>query len=97
MLLRKFGASYPPSAADEKAYLGGNKAELGREALETLEEPLRQAGLDTASLRLGTMFTSGGSSVIPGTKSYATPREPAAMAVAAGAGTDRGRVGRAWS
>jgi hypothetical protein len=75
MLLRKFGASYPPSAADEKAYLGGNKAELGREALETLEEPLRQAGLDTASLRLGTMFTSGGSSVIPGTKSYATPRE----------------------
>jgi hypothetical protein len=75
MLLRKFGTSYPPNATDEKAFLAGNKTELAREALETLEEPLRQAGLDTASLRLGTMFTSGGSSVVPGTKSYATPRE----------------------
>jgi hypothetical protein len=75
LLLRHFGGSYPPSAAEEKAYLGSNKAELAREALETLEEPLRNAGLDTNNLRLGTMFTSGGSKTIPGTKSYATPRE----------------------
>jgi hypothetical protein len=75
LLLRRFGAAYPPAAAEEKAFLASNKSELAREALETLEEPLRNAGLDTGSLRLGTMFTSGGSSVIPGAKSYATPRE----------------------
>jgi hypothetical protein len=75
LLLRHFGASYPPSAAEEKAFLTSNKAELGKEAVETLEEPLRNAGIDTGNLRLGTMFTSGGSKVIPGTKSYGTPSE----------------------
>lgn len=75
LLMRRFGASYPPSAEEEKAYLGSNKTELGKEALETLEEPLRNAGIDTANLRLGTMFTSGGSNTVPGAKSYGTPRE----------------------
>jgi hypothetical protein len=75
LLLRRFGAAYPPPAAEEKAFLASNKTELAREALETLEEPLRNAGLDTGNLRLGTMFTSGGSSVIPGAKSYGTPKE----------------------
>jgi hypothetical protein len=75
LLLRHFGANYPPSAEAEKAFLGGNKSELAREALETLEEPLRNAGIDTGNLRLGTMFTRGGTAVIPGTKSYGTPRE----------------------
>jgi hypothetical protein len=75
LLLRHFGANYPPSPEDEKSFLGGNKAALAREALETLEEPLRAAGIDTANFRLGSMFTSGGSSVIPGTSSYGTARE----------------------
>jgi hypothetical protein len=75
LLLRHFGASYPPTAEQENSFLGGNKTQLAGEALETLEEPLRNAGIDTAKLRLGTMFTSGGSAVIPGTKSYGTPRE----------------------
>lgn len=71
MLLRRFGSAYPPPEQDAAAYLKGNS----KDALETLEEPLRNAGLDTAQLRLGTMFTSGGSRVVPGTKSYGTPRE----------------------
>jgi hypothetical protein len=75
LLLRHFGPAYPPAAEAEKAFLGGDKAGLAAEALETLEEPLRNAGIDTNSLRLGTMFTRGGTSVIPGSKSYGTPRE----------------------
>ncbi|MDX2151824.1 MAG: hypothetical protein SFV54_13880 [Bryobacteraceae bacterium] len=51
------------------------KAELSRLALETLEAPLRAAGLDTGSLRLGTFFTRNASAAIPGTGSYANPRE----------------------
>ncbi len=75
MLLRHFGAQYPPSAADEKAYLGGNKAALSKDAIETLEEPLLAAGIDTANFRLGSMFTSGGNAVVPGIASYGTARE----------------------
>jgi hypothetical protein len=75
LLLRHFGASYPPAAEAEKAFLSGNKAELSKEAVETLEEPLRNAGVDTGNMRLGTMFTRGATKVIPGTKSYSTPRE----------------------
>lgn len=76
VLLRKFGTKYPPAAAEEKSYLGSTpKPELGKAALETLEEPLTQAGIDTGKLRLGTMFTSGGSKVFPGAMSYGTPRE----------------------
>lgn len=93
LLLRHFGASYPPSGADEKAFLTGNKAELAREALETLEEPLRDAGIETADMRLGTMFTSGGSAVIPGTKSYATPRELLRWLVR----LEQGRIVDEWS
>ena len=76
MLLRQFGAKYPPSAAEEKAFLGGTpKTELRDAALSTLEDPLREAGLDPNAFRLGTMFTSGGQRVVPGAQSYATPRE----------------------
>ncbi len=76
VLLRKFGTRYPPAPAEEKSFLGSTpKPELGKMALETLEDPLTQAGIDTGRLRLGTMFTSGGSSVFPGAKSYGTPRE----------------------
>jgi hypothetical protein len=75
MLLRKFGVKYPATAEEEKAYLASSKGDLGRDALETLEDPLRTAGIDTENLRLGTMFTRGGSKVVPGAKSYGTPLE----------------------
>jgi hypothetical protein len=76
VLLRRFGTRYPIPPAEEKSYLSSTpKPELGKAALETLEDPLRDAGIDTGRLRLGTMFTSGGSKVFPGAKSYGTPRE----------------------
>ncbi len=76
VLLRKFGNRYPPSPAEEKAFLTGtSRKELGEVALEALEEPMRASGLDPAKLRLGTTFTSGGRKYFQGTRSYATPRE----------------------
>jgi hypothetical protein len=76
ILLRHFGSKYPVPDEEEKAFFDTTpKQDLAREALETLEEPLRASGIDTENLRLGTMFTSGGSRVIPGTASYGTPRE----------------------
>lgn len=76
ILLRQYGTKYPIPAEEEKRFLAGTpKPELNRMALETLEAPLTEAGIDTGRLRLGTMFTSGGSKVFPGAKSYGTPRE----------------------
>jgi hypothetical protein len=76
ILLRHFGNRFPVSAEEEKAFFDTTpKQDLAREALETLEEPLRNSGIDTDNFRLGTMFTTGGSRVIPGTASYGTPRE----------------------
>ena len=76
ILLRHFGSRFPIPAEEEKAFFDTTpKQDLAREALETLEEPLRDAGIDTNNLRLGTMFTSGGSRAVPGAASYGTPRE----------------------
>jgi len=76
MLLRQFGSSYPPSAEQEAAFLSQTpKSELTQRSLDVIEEPLRQAGLDTSQLRQGTMFTAGGKVAIPGVRSYASPRE----------------------
>lgn len=76
MLLRKFGADYPPTPEQEQAFLASTpKMELGEYARETLEIPLRGVGLNTDRLKLGTFFTSEASKVIPGAGSLACPFE----------------------
>jgi len=94
ILLRQFGARYPVPVTEERAYLASTpKPELGKAALDTLEDPLRAAGIDTNRLRLGTMFTSGGSKVFPGAKSYGTPRELLKWLVR----VEQGRIVDEWS
>ncbi|MBI1353104.1 MAG: hypothetical protein GC160_02075 [Acidobacteria bacterium] len=76
ILLRKFGADYPLTAAQQEKFLSETpKTELRDMALSTLETPLHDAGIDTDNLRLGTMFTRNGSARIPGTASYGSPWE----------------------
>jgi hypothetical protein len=76
MLLRRFGAAYPPSAQLESAFLRQTaKAELTALAVDALQAPLVAAGLNPDQLRQGTMFTRGGTAVVPGVRSYASPRE----------------------
>lgn len=76
MLLYRFGTKYPLSKEDtDKFFKETPRAEIGKLALETLETSLTEAGLDTSKIRLGSMFTSGGERVVPGTGSYACPSE----------------------
>jgi hypothetical protein len=76
LMMRQFGAKYPPSEAERAAFLKDTpKNELSDQALETLEAPLRESGIDTNNLRLGTFFTRNASAAIPGRGSYATPNE----------------------
>ena len=94
LLLREFGERFPPSAEDEARFLKETpKTELRERALETLEAPLRGAGIDTRKLRLGTFFTSGGSNAIPGTASYSNPRELMRWLVR----LEQGRIVDEWS
>jgi hypothetical protein len=94
LLLRQFGARYPAPAKEEAEFLRHTpKAELSRLALEALEAPLRDCGLNTDRLRLGTFFTRNASAVIPGTASYATPRELMRWLVK----MEQGKLVDAWS
>ncbi|MFQ5415714.1 MAG: hypothetical protein ACE5FL_01575 [Myxococcota bacterium] len=76
MLLRKFGADYPPSSAEAVAYFSSTpKAELSRALREAIEAPLTRNGLDIGSLRQGSFFTRTGKSLVPGNSSYASSNE----------------------
>jgi len=76
ILIRRFGLAYPPSRAEETAFLKNiPKTELSTLALAALEKPLTAAGVDTSRLRLGTFFTRNASAAVPGTASYACPGE----------------------
>ncbi len=94
LLLRVFGPKYPPSSASERAFLSDTpRAELGRLSLETMESASASAGLDSAQLRQGTLFTRRGSARIPGTASYATPTELLKWLVR----MEQGRLTDEWS
>ncbi|NNE70943.1 MAG: hypothetical protein HKN29_11360 [Rhodothermales bacterium] len=73
ILMRAFGAAYPPSPADEAAYWKNTPA-LDKQAvaLSVVNDPLREAGVGENDWRLGTMFTAGGQRVVPGSRSYGT-------------------------
>ena len=76
LFLRQFGPLYPLADAARAAYFADTpKTNRREQALETLEAPLRAAGVNTDNLRLGTFFTGNASSVIPGAASYSNPLE----------------------
>ncbi len=76
MLLRTMGDAYPVSDEERRRWLEETpRPELTELSLETLEAPLRAAGLDTSSLRQGTMFTTGGREYVPGVRSLASPHQ----------------------
>jgi hypothetical protein len=93
LLMRHFGPRYPVRA-EEAAFLSTTpKTELRTMALETLEDPLHDAGINTDNLRLGTFFTGNGSAAIPGTASYASPFELMRYLIK----LEQGKLVDAWS
>jgi hypothetical protein len=76
MLLRHYGTAYPPSDAEAEAFFTATPKDDLRDLLvRTMQDPVTRGGLDLAKLRQGSFFTRTGKSIVPGTNSYATPRE----------------------
>ncbi len=74
--LAHFGRRYPVSAEEEQKFFEGTpKTELSEIFLQAIQDPITRNGLDLEQLRQGSFFTHQGKKQIPGTSSYATPRE----------------------
>ena len=94
MLLHQFGRQYPVPPQQADAFFRETpRKQLMELALECNEAGLRESGLDTSRLRIGTFFTNNASRVIPGTGSSACPNELLRWLVK----MEEGKLVDAWS
>ncbi|MDX1433077.1 MAG: serine hydrolase [Gammaproteobacteria bacterium] len=94
MLIRRFGAEYPVEAARAEAFFRETpRSELSALSLELTAEPLARAGIDTGNIQQGSFWTRTGKQRVPGTVSFATPRELARILFR----MEQGRLVDAWS
>jgi len=94
MLIRHFGSEYPKSFEESERFFAETpKKELAALALAVVTEPLQAAGLDTSNIQQGSMWTSSSKHKVPGTVSFATPRELARFAFR----IEQGRMVDEWS
>lgn len=94
MLIRHFGSEYPKSFEDSERFFAETpKSELAKIALAVVTEPLEAAGLDTENIRQGSFWTTNSKRKVPGTVSFATPRELARFAFR----LEQGRLVDEWS
>lgn len=77
MLLRQFGAAYPPSEEEIKRFFDTTpKPDLTALFEKTFYEPVTRNGLDLNQFRQGSFLTAGGKQKVPGAgESYGTARE----------------------
>ncbi len=76
MLLVHWRRGYPvDNDVAERFFNQTPKAELGALLVKTLQAPLQRNGMDLSRLRQGSFFTATGKRKVPGTSSYATPRD----------------------
>ena len=76
VLMVKFGRAYPTSTEEAHVFLTKTpKQELTALFFRALQDPVTRNGLDIKQLRQGSFFTWKGKRLIPGTTSYARPRE----------------------
>ena len=77
MLLRQFGAAYPPTEAEIARFFAESpKAALTALFERTFFEPVTRNGLSLDALRQGSVFTATGKRIVPGPgDSYGTARE----------------------
>ncbi len=94
MLIRHFGSDYPKSSEEsERFFTETPKSELAALARAVATEPLQAAGIDTTNLQQGSFWTGSSKQKVPGTISFATPRELARLAFR----IEQGRLVDAWS
>jgi hypothetical protein len=94
MLIRHFGARYPVPAEEAEAFFRDTpKAALSELAQTVMTEPLMAAGIDTENIRQGSFWTNTSKRKVPGTSSFATPRELARIMFR----LEQGRLVDEWS
>jgi len=76
LLLVQFRDQYPPGEEQARNFFSRtSKKELKALLFRALLEPITRSGLDLERLRQGSLFTWKGKQLVPGTTSYASPRE----------------------
>jgi len=76
ILLVHFKDQYPPGDGQSQNFFSRtSKKELTALLFRALQEPITRNGLDLEHLRQGSLFTWKGKQLVPGTTSYASPRE----------------------
>jgi hypothetical protein len=76
MLLVHFKNEYPPGDEQAQDFISRTpKKELKALLFRALLDPITRNGLDLEHLRQGSLFTWKGKQLVPGTTSYASPRE----------------------
>ena len=76
MLMVQFRDQYPPGEKQAQNFFSRtSKKELKALLFRALLEPITRNGLDLEHLRQGSLFTRKGKQLVPGTTSYASPRE----------------------
>jgi len=76
MLMVHFRDQYPPGDGQAHDFFSRtSKKELKALLFRALLEPITRNGLDLEHLRQGSLFTRKGKQLVPGTTSYASPRE----------------------
>jgi hypothetical protein len=76
MLLVHFGKGYPVDPVQAKTFFQKTpKKELAELLSKALVAPVARNGFNPEQLRQGSFFTARGKQIVPGTSSYATPRE----------------------
>ncbi len=94
ILLRHFGNEYPKSFEESERFFAETpKSRLAELALAVVTEPLAAAGVDTDNLRQGSFWTTTSKQKVPGTTSFATPRELARLVFR----IEQGRLVDEWS
>ena len=95
MLLKHYGAAYPPSEAEIARFFDATpKAELTALFERSFLDPVARNGLDPDQLRQGSVFTATGKRIVPGPGgSYGTARELMRYLLR----MEQGRLVDAWS
>jgi hypothetical protein len=76
LVLLHFGRQYPVSPEQASKFLHEtSRKELSDLLARALQSPVTRNGLDLGKLRQGSFFTWKGKQLVPGTSSYANPRE----------------------
>ena len=95
MLMHAFGVNYPPTVEEEKEFFDKTPRDKLREiALSSVNNPIREFGIEQRDWQLGSFFTQAGKKAVPGEGgSFATPIGYLKYLVA----LERGKIVDPWS